>query len=182
MTICLELDGHWHIGRSPGCKTAPLTSSVMARHVVRCSRLVAEYVRLWLRSDHVYGRMRLMPAEQPPGRTYAADGVGYANSLYRRSQNNIVSVAKVDELMAVCDELASAQEHVRRCVTRPLRPSSPVSRGGPARSRTTRLFKTRPILYQHNVLVTRPEMCRLRQTFEIWLVGTPSAPDPSMNQ
>jgi type I restriction enzyme S subunit len=91
---------------------APPPNLVCDSHVtvVRCSRLNAEYVRLWLRSDHVYGRIEgdasgstnqveltlqmalAMPLPLPP----------------LTEQNRIV--AKVGELMGLCDQLEAAQE------------------------------------------------------------------------
>jgi type I restriction enzyme S subunit len=79
--------------------------------VVRCSRLVSEYVRIWLRSDHVFGRIE-------------GDASGSTNQVELTLQMALAMpvplpplaeqdriVAKLDELMALCDELEAAQTH-----------------------------------------------------------------------
>jgi type I restriction enzyme S subunit len=77
--------------------------------VVRCLNVDPEYVRLWLRSDHVYGLIEVR-------------ATGSTNQVELTSQmasNQIIPmpplaeqnriVAKVDELMALCDRLEAAQ-------------------------------------------------------------------------
>lgn len=73
--------------------------------VVRCSVVDAEYVRTWLRSDHVYGNIEGSAA----GSTNQVELTArYAHNLPvplppLTEQHRIV--AKVDELMALCDRL-----------------------------------------------------------------------------
>jgi type I restriction enzyme S subunit len=77
--------------------------------VVRCLQLDADYVRLWLCSDHVYGLIE--------GR--AAGSTNQVELTAQMAVNQIVPlppiaeqyriVAKVDELMVLCDELEAAR-------------------------------------------------------------------------
>ncbi len=84
--------------------------------IVRCSHLDSEYVRCWLRSDHVYG-------------TIEGDASGSTNQVELTLQMALSQpiplpplaeqrriVAKVSELMALCDELekVSAEIQVER--------------------------------------------------------------------
>jgi type I restriction enzyme S subunit len=84
--------------------------------VVRCLEVDAEYIRTWLRSDHVYGLIEDRAA-------------GSTNQVELTSQmaiNQVVPlpplaeqhriVAKIDELMALCDRLeaARAEREMRR--------------------------------------------------------------------
>lgn len=77
--------------------------------VVRCSMLNAEYVRVWLRSDHVYGRIE----GDASGSTNQVEltlqmALGMPIPLPPLAEQHRI-VAKVDELMALCDELEAAQ-------------------------------------------------------------------------
>ena len=81
--------------------------------VVRCSFVVPEYVRIWLRSDHVYGQIE----GNATGSTNQVEltlqmALGLPIPLPPLAEQHRI-VAKVDELMAVCRELeivlASAQ-------------------------------------------------------------------------
>jgi len=77
--------------------------------VVRCIGVVPEYVRIWLRSDHVYGSIE--------GR--AAGSTNQVELTAQMATSQLVPlpplaeqhriVAKVDELMALCDQLEAAQ-------------------------------------------------------------------------
>jgi len=77
--------------------------------VVRCLEVNAEYVRSWIRSDHVYGMIE----------DRAAGSTNQVELTSQIAMNQIVPlpplaeqhriVAKVDELMALCDRLEAAQ-------------------------------------------------------------------------
>lgn len=77
--------------------------------VVRCLEVDAEYVRSWLRSDHVYGVIE----------DRAAGSTNQVELTSQLAMNQVVPlpplaeqhriVAKVDELMALCDRLEAAQ-------------------------------------------------------------------------
>jgi type I restriction enzyme S subunit len=90
---------------------APPTRLVCDSHVtvVRCLGVVPEYVRVWLRSDHVYG-------------TIEGRAAGSTNQVELTAQMAISQVvplpplaeqyriiAKVDEMMALCDRLEAAR-------------------------------------------------------------------------
>jgi type I restriction enzyme, S subunit len=98
------------IGRIVRVKTPP-SNLVCDSHVtvVRCLEADAEYVRSWLRSDNVYGSIEVRAA-------------GSTNQVELTSQMAISQVvplpplaeqrrvvAKVDEMMALCDQLEAAQ-------------------------------------------------------------------------
>ena len=91
--------------------TEPLPKLVCDSHVtvVRCLYLDAEYVRSWLRSDHVYGVIRTAPrvpqTRWNSRRTWLQTEIIPIPPL--REQHRIV--AKVDELMALCDRLEAAR-------------------------------------------------------------------------
>ena len=77
--------------------------------VVRCLEVDPEYVRIWLRSDHVYGQVE----DRAAGSTNQVELTG------QMAVNQIVPlpplaeqrriVAKVDELMALCDRLEATR-------------------------------------------------------------------------
>jgi type I restriction enzyme, S subunit len=85
----------------------PPTKLVCDSHVtvVRCLEVDPEYVRTWLRSDHVYGHVE----------DRAAGSTNQVELTAQMATNQIVPlpplaeqrriVAKVDELMALCDQL-----------------------------------------------------------------------------
>ncbi|MGQ5701118.1 restriction endonuclease subunit S [Sandaracinobacteroides sp. A072] len=77
--------------------------------VVRCLCVLSEYIRIWLRSDHVYGVIE----------DRAAGSTNQVELTAQMATNQVVPipplaeqhriVAKVDELMALCDQLEIAQ-------------------------------------------------------------------------
>ncbi|MGX9179123.1 restriction endonuclease subunit S [Mesorhizobium sp. BHbdii] len=77
--------------------------------VVRCLEVDPEYVRTWLRSDHVYGQVE----------DRAAGSTNQVELTAQMAINQIVPlpplaeqrriIAKVDELMGLCDRLAAAR-------------------------------------------------------------------------
>lgn len=77
--------------------------------VVRCLYVLAEYIRIWLRSDHVYGVIE----------DRAAGSTNQVELTAQMATNQVVPLpplaeqhriaAKVDELMALCDQLETAQ-------------------------------------------------------------------------
>ncbi|MGO8738429.1 restriction endonuclease subunit S [Rhodoblastus sp.] len=77
--------------------------------VVRCIVVNSEYVRLWLRSDHVYAQIE----------DRAAGSTNQVELTSQMAVNQVVPlpplaeqrriVAKVDELMALCDRLEAAR-------------------------------------------------------------------------
>lgn len=77
--------------------------------VVRCLCVLSEYIRIWLRSDHVYGVIE----------DRAAGSTNQVELTAQMATNQVVPlpplaeqhriVAKVDELMALCDQLETAQ-------------------------------------------------------------------------
>jgi type I restriction enzyme S subunit len=89
----------------------PLPKLVCDSHVtvVRCLEVDAEYVRSWLRSDHVYAVIE----------DRAAGSTNQVELTSQLAKNQIAPlpplaeqqriVAKVDELMALCDRLEAAQ-------------------------------------------------------------------------
>jgi type I restriction enzyme S subunit len=76
--------------------------------VVRCQKIDPEYIRLWLRSDHVYGLIE----------DRAAGSTNQVELTAHMAINQVVPlpplleqhriVAKVDELMALCDRLETS--------------------------------------------------------------------------
>ena len=90
----------------------PLEKLVCDSHVtvVRCLAVVPEYIRAWLRSDHVYALIEHR----------AAGSTNQVELTAQMAINQIVPlpplaeqhriVAKVDELMALCDQLEAARQ------------------------------------------------------------------------
>lgn len=77
--------------------------------VVRCLLVDADYVRLWLRSDHVYALIE----DRAAGSTNQVEltaqmAVNQSVPLPPLAEQHRI-VAKVDELMALCDELEAAR-------------------------------------------------------------------------
>ncbi|MDE2676432.1 MAG: restriction endonuclease subunit S [Gemmatimonadota bacterium] len=86
--------------------------------VVRCLEVDAEYVRTWLRTDHVYGLIE----ERARGATNQVELTAkMANEqpvpLPPLAEQHRI-VAKVDELMALCDRLETALAATDRCRSR----------------------------------------------------------------
>jgi len=91
--------------------TEPPLKLVCDSHVtvVRCLEVDAEYVRSWLRSDHVYGVIE----------DRAAGSTNQVELTSQLAMNQVIPlpplaeqhriVAKVDELMALCDRLEAGQ-------------------------------------------------------------------------
>jgi type I restriction enzyme S subunit len=78
--------------------------------VVRCSQVDPEYIRCWLRSDHVYGRIE----GDASGSTNQVEltlqmALSQAVPLPPLAEQHRI-VAKVDELMGLCDHLEAAQK------------------------------------------------------------------------
>lgn len=83
--------------------------------VVRCLEVVPDYIRAWLRSDHVYARIE----------DRAAGSTNQVELTAQMAINQIVPlpplaeqhriVAKVDELMKLCDRLAAANAEREQC-------------------------------------------------------------------
>ena len=77
--------------------------------VVRCLEVDSEYIRTWLRTDHVYGVIE----------EHAAGATNQVELTARMANEQLVPlpplaeqhriVAKVDELMALCDQLEEAR-------------------------------------------------------------------------
>ena len=84
--------------------------------VVRCLGVNPEYVRTWLRSDHVYGSIEGRAAGSTNQIELTAQmAVGQVVPLPPLAEQHRI-VAKVDELMALCDRLEAARvdrEHNR---------------------------------------------------------------------
>ncbi len=81
--------------------------------VVRCSHVVPEYVRTWLRSDHVYGRIE----GDASGSTNQVEltlqmALGLPIPLPPLGEQQRI-VSKVGELMTLCDELERSRAVVR---------------------------------------------------------------------
>jgi type I restriction enzyme S subunit len=77
--------------------------------VVRCLRVNPEYIRTWLRSDHVYGVIE----DRAAGSTNQVEltaqmALSQVVPLPPLAEQHRI-VAKVDELMALCDQLETAQ-------------------------------------------------------------------------
>ena len=91
---------------------SPLPKLVCDSHVtvVRCLEVDPEYVRTWLRTDHVYGDIE----ERAAGSTNQVEltaqmANGQPCPLPPLAEQHRI-VAKVDELMALCDRLEAARE------------------------------------------------------------------------
>jgi type I restriction enzyme S subunit len=91
--------------------TAPPPKLVCDSHVtvVRCLEVDAEYVRSWLRSDNVYGSIE----DRAAGSTNQVEltsqmAISQVVPLPPLAEQHRI-VAKVDELMALCDGLEAAQ-------------------------------------------------------------------------
>jgi type I restriction enzyme, S subunit len=95
----------------------PLEKLVCDSHVtvVRCLEVVPEYIRAWLRSDHVYALIE----------DRAAGSTNQVELTAQMAINQIVPlpplaeqhriVAKVDELMSLCDQLEAAKAEREQC-------------------------------------------------------------------
>lgn len=84
--------------------------------VVRCLGVNPEYVRIWLRSDHVYGTIEGRAAGSTNQIELTAQmATGQVVPLPSLAEQQRI-VAKVDELMALCDQLEAAR--AEREVTR----------------------------------------------------------------
>jgi type I restriction enzyme, S subunit len=84
--------------------------------VVRCLLVNSEYVRTWLRSDHVYGQVENRAAGSTNQVELTAQmAINQVVPLPPLAEQNRI-VAKVDELMALCDrlEVARAERETRR--------------------------------------------------------------------
>lgn len=91
--------------------TRPAERLVCDSHVtiVRCLEAVPEYVRTWLRSDHVYALIE----ERAAGSTNQVEltaqmAINQAIPVPPLAEQHRI-VAKVDELMALCEELEAAR-------------------------------------------------------------------------
>ena len=76
--------------------------------LIRCPHVVSEYIRIWLRSDHVYGVIE----ERAAGSTKQVEltsglALGWQVPLPPLTEQHRI-VAKVDELMALCDRLETS--------------------------------------------------------------------------
>lgn len=77
--------------------------------VVRCLGANPEYVRIWLRSDHVYGTIEGRAAGSTNQVELTAQmALGQVVPLPPLAEQHRI-VAKVDELMALCDQLEAAR-------------------------------------------------------------------------
>lgn len=153
------------IGRIIKVKEPPL-KLVCDSHVtvVRCLEVEAEYVRSWLRSDHVYAVIE----------ERAAGSTNQVELTLQLAMNQVVPlpplaeqqriVAKVDELMALCDRLEAAQ--TEREIKRDRLAAASLNRlNQPADDPA--VFKEQARFYFNHLprLTTRPEQIQqLRQT------------------
>lgn len=77
--------------------------------VVRCLMVLPEYVRIWLCSDHVYGRIESKASGSTNQVELTAQmAINQVVPLPPLSEQQRI-VAKVDELMALCDQLEAAR-------------------------------------------------------------------------
>ena len=90
---------------------SPPKKFVCDSHVtlVRCPHVVSEYIRTWLRSDHVYGVIE----ERAAGSTKQVElttglALNWQVPLPPLAEQHRI-VAKVDELMALCDRLEATR-------------------------------------------------------------------------
>ena len=91
--------------------TCPPEKLVCDSHVtlIRCPHVVSEYIRIWLRSDHVYGVIE----DRAAGSTKQVEltsglALGWQVPLPPLAEQHRI-VAKVDELMTLCDRLEAAR-------------------------------------------------------------------------
>ena len=91
--------------------TCPAEKLVCDSHVtlIRCPHVVSEYIRIWLRSDHVYGVIE----DRAAGSTKQVEltsglALGWQVPLPPLAEQHRI-VAKVDELMTLCDRLEAAR-------------------------------------------------------------------------
>jgi type I restriction enzyme S subunit len=137
--------------------------------VVRCLRVDERFICIWLRSDHVYGTIE----ERAAGATNQVElTAGIANNQITPipplpEQHRIV--AKVDELMALCDELEAAQQKRERRRDRLVAAAlNALNNGevGPATGSHPTFEESARFYFKHLPrLTTRPEhIQQLRQT------------------
>ena len=145
---------------------SPPEKLVCDSHVtlIRCPHVVSEYLRTWLRSDHVYGVIESRAA----GSTKQVElttglALNWQVPLPPLAEQHRI-VAKVNELMALCDRLEAARAD-REATRDRLATASLASLNAP---------NPNPAMFQHNVafslnnlppLTTRPDQINaLRQS------------------
>jgi type I restriction enzyme S subunit len=171
------------IGRVARVKDPP-ANLVCDSHVtvVRCSHVVPEYVRTWLHSDHVYGRIE----GDASGSTNQVEltlqmALGLPFPLPPLPEQRRI-VMNVDKLLALCDQLEAAQRdrEVRRDTLRAATLQRLALRDDSAESSAdVRFFVGQPSL-----LVTKPEhLAVLRQTIlDLAVRGRLVTPDVTVGE
>jgi len=134
--------------------------------IVRCLLVSPEYVRLWLMSDHVYGNIEeLASGSTNQVELTAQMAINQVLPLPPLAEQHRI-VAKVDELMALCDRLEASQ--AKRESRRNRLVSASVKRIGQSEDvGNSEEFRDHVRFHLHHLprLATRPEHVKeLRQT------------------
>ena len=134
--------------------------------IVRCLLVSPEYVRLWLMSDHVYGNIEeLASGSTNQVELTAQMAINQVLPLPPLAEQHRI-VAKVDELMALCDRLEASQ--AKRESRRDKLASASLKRiGQPEGVGNGEEFRENVRFHLHHLprLATRPEHVKeLRQT------------------